>query len=137
MVMTARPSAASSAEPNMTPMIDVLLVLLIIFMMLAIQVHRTMDAQLPQLCSGVCGATDQIELEIFPGPTYRINRHVVAPGKLPGQLTEVFSGRPDKTIQIAGYPGVRYDEVVAAMDIAKSAGVQIIGIAPKASYLPR
>ena len=42
-----------SAEPNVTPMIDVLLVLLIVFMLVAIRVHRTIDTQLPQTCAGV------------------------------------------------------------------------------------
>ena len=129
--------ASPTCEPNVTPMLDVLLVLLIVFMSITIQVHRTIDAQLPQPCSGACEGTEQIVLEVRPGPTYRINTADVAPGDLARELRAIYDPRPDKTIHVAGYPGVRYDDVVGAMDIAKSAGVRILGLAPKESYLRR
>lgn len=133
--MHASPSAMPSAEPNVTPMIDVLLVLLIVFMMAVMQVHRTMDVQLSQPCAGNCGGTDQIVLEVRPGPTYRINQRVVASEQLARRLADIYGSRHEKIMQLAGYPGVRYDDVVAAMDVAKSAGVRVIGIAPRSSYL--
>jgi biopolymer transport protein TolR len=135
--MIARPSTAPSAEPNVTPMIDVLLVLLIVFMMAAIQVHRTVDVQLPPSCSRGCGDGSEIVLEILPGPRYRINQRSVPSRELLAELTRIYAGRPEKIISIAGDPSVRYDEVVAAMDVAKSAGVRILGIAPKQSYVSR
>jgi biopolymer transport protein ExbD len=124
-----------SAEPNVTPMIDVLLVLLIVFMVVAIRVHRAIDTQLPQPCAGMCEGSEQIVLEILPGPSYRINQRAVPTSQLFATLEGIYRLRPEKVIEIAGHPGVRYDDVVAAMDIAKSAGVRAIGIAPKASYV--
>jgi biopolymer transport protein TolR len=124
-------------ELNVTPMLDVLLVLLIIFMSVSIQVHRTIDVVLPVPCAGVCDGQPPIVLEVLPGPSYRVNQHAVASDQLLSYLLGIYRGRPDKIIQVAGHPAVRYDDVVHAMDIAKSAGVTAIGIAPRESYLGR
>jgi len=72
-------------------MLDVLLVLLIIFMAVTVQVHRTIDAQLPEECSGACESTGRpIVLEVLPGPTYRINRAPVSPSDLAARLRVIF-----------------------------------------------
>jgi biopolymer transport protein ExbD len=135
--MTARSSTIAVSELNVTPMLDVLLVLLIIFMAMSIRMHRTIDVLLPQACTGVCEGTQPIVLEVLPGPAYRINRTSVPSRELQTQLTAIYRDRPEKIIQVAGYPGVRYDDVTAAMDIAKSSGVRVVGIASKDSYLRR
>jgi len=135
--MTARSSTIAVSELNVTPMLDVLLVLLIIFMAMSIRMHRTIDANLPQACVGACEGDQAIVLEVLPGPAYRINHAAVAPSELMRRLTAIYQDRPEKVIQVAGYPGVRYEEVVAAMDIAKSSGVRVVGIASKDSYLRR
>jgi biopolymer transport protein ExbD len=120
-----------SAEPNVTPMIDVLLVLLITFMVLAACGHKTMDAALPEPCRGVCENVTSIVLEVLPGPTYRINQVAVAPGGLRERLMAIYANRPEKIIHVAGGRGVSYADVIEAMDIARSAGVRLIGITPK------
>jgi biopolymer transport protein ExbD len=51
-----------NAEPNVTPMIDVLLVMLIVFMMAVVEVRRTVGVQLPQRCDGACVGTDAVIL---------------------------------------------------------------------------
>jgi len=131
--MTTETAIVPNAEPNITPMIDVLLVLLIVFMMMAVQVHRSIDVQLPEPCIGACtSGAPPIVLEVLPGPTYRLNQRLIAGTSLLGELATTYRGRPDKKIQVAGRPGVRYADVVNAMDIAKSAGATVIGIMPKA-----
>jgi biopolymer transport protein ExbD len=135
--MTATTHGNPTCEPNVTPMLDVLLVLLIVFMSVTIQVHRTLDVQLPEPCVGACTGTGDIVLEVRPGPTYRINTAEVTARDLAGALRAIYQARPDKVIQIAGYPGVRYDDVVGAMDMAKSAGVRVVGLAPRESYLAK
>ena len=135
--MTFHASGGPTSEMNVTPMLDVLLVLLIIFMAVTIQVHRTIDANLPVPCSGRCDGPQTIVLEVLPGPEYRVNQRPVATNQLLGYLLDVYRGRPEKIIQVAGYPNVRYADVVTAMDIAKSAGVVAIGIAPKDAVLSR
>ena len=135
--MTFHASGGPTSEMNVTPMLDVLLVLLIIFMAVTIQVHRTIDANLPVPCPGKCDGPPTIVLEVLPGPEYRVNQRVVAANQLLGYLLDVYRGRPEKIIQVAGYPNVRYADVITAMDIAKSAGVAAIGIAPKDAFLSR
>ena len=118
-------------------MLDVLLVLLIIFLTVVPWRKATMDAVLPQPCTGICETTNQVVLEVLPGPRYRINRMPVAAAALPRELAAIFGPRPEKTIHLAGYPGTRYQDVITAIDIAKSSGVRVVGIAPKAGYLAR
>jgi biopolymer transport protein TolR len=123
------------SEPNVTPMLDVLLVLLIIFMAATIQVHRTVDVHLPQPCVGVCAGGGQIVLEVLPGPSYRINQAAVPAERLHGRLIAIYENRPEKTLHVAGYRGARYEDVLTAMGIARAAGVRVIGIAPKESFV--
>jgi biopolymer transport protein TolR len=132
--MTAKSGLAATSELNVTPMLDVLLVLLIIFMAASMRVRHTIDANLPQACAGQCDGGTPIVLEVLPGPTYRINRSRVPRGTLAQELARVYRGRPDKTLQVAGRPGVSYNDVVMAMDVAKASGVQVLGIVPKGSY---
>ena len=126
-----------SAEPNVTPMIDVLLVLLIVFMVIVVQVHHSIDVRLPLPCTGTCAGDAPIVLEVLPGPAYRINQTDVPSNALAERLRALYAPRPEKIIQVAGHPGVRYQDVIAAMDIAKSAGVRVIGIPPRDAYLRR
>ena len=129
--MTPAARAVPTSEVNVTPMLDVLLVLLIIFMAVTVQVHRTVDAQLPEECFGACDSTGKpIVLEVLPGPTYRINRAPVSPAELTTRLRAIFDDRPEKIIYVSGDRRSRYQEVVTAMDVAKTAGVRVLSIAP-------
>jgi biopolymer transport protein TolR len=92
-------------------------------------VNRSMDAVLPIPCAGLCASGTPIVLEVLPGPTYRVNQRPVAANELFAYLLEVYRDRPEKVIQVDGHPTVRYNDVVHAMDIARSAGVKILGIA--------
>lgn len=123
--------AVAVSELNVTPMLDVLLVLLIIFMAMSIRLHRTVDASLPVPCASGCAGGSQIVLEVLPGPTYKINNTPVAPNALHDALVTIYAARPEKIIQIAGHPGTTYQDVIAAMDVAKGAGVRVLGIAPR------
>ena len=125
------------SELNVTPMLDVLLVLLIIFMALSIRVHTTIDGALPVSCTEGCDGTSQIVLEVLPGPVYRLNKAPVQASALGQTLNDLFAPRPEKIIQIAGYPGASYQEVITAMDIARGAGARVLGIAPRERYLRR
>jgi biopolymer transport protein ExbD len=118
-------------ESSQTPMIDVLLVVIIVFMVAMVRVYHTIDVVLPQACVGVCEASQPIVLEVLPGPAYRINRLPVAQPDLLAQLRSIYSARPEKIIQVAGHPAASYSDVVAAMDIAKSAGVRVIAVPPR------
>jgi biopolymer transport protein TolR len=120
-----------TTEPNVTPMIDVLLVLLIAFMIMVTQMRHSMDVQLPQPCRDFCASGDQIVLEVLPGAAYRVNQKPVDHAALQGYLASLYQRRPDKVIAVAGRPGVLYNEVIEAMDVARSAGVRVISAVPK------
>ena len=121
-------------EPNVTPMIDVLLVLLIIFMMVIPMSRRAIDLQLPDPNPQqvqASQANQQIVLEVLPNEVYEINNTAVTRQNLFNELKKVYEGRPEKILFLKGDPTVKYQEIIWAMDQARGAGVLVIGAAPK------
>ena len=134
MAMTAGGAKGLQNEPNVTPMIDVLLVLLIIFMLVVPMSRKAIDLQLPDPNDQQTSATpppDQIVLEVFPGDKYMINKQPVTKADLLKKLTDVYKDRPEKIIFVKGDPKVKYADVIYAMDVARGAGVKVIGLSPK------
>ena len=123
----ARPVAQH--ELNVTPMLDVLLVLLVIFMAAAVGVHHTMDATLPVPCAVMCNpGSDPIVLEVLPGSRFLLNKYELRANELAARIRAVYERRPEKILHVTGTKGVTYEEVVCAMDVAKGAGVRVISI---------
>jgi biopolymer transport protein TolR len=120
-----------TAEPNVIPMIDILLVLLIIFMLINLRGRQVFELQLPEPAMPSDPSERQIVLEVLPGGTLRINQEDVPAAELQRRLEGTFAGRPRKILFVKGDPRVRYQDVVAAVDLARGAGVHAIGIAPK------
>jgi biopolymer transport protein ExbD len=121
-------------EPNVTPMIDVLLVLLIIFMLVIPMSRKAIDLQLPDPTpqdtpQGPPPA--QIVLEVLPGDVFKVNSEVVPRNRLLARLTEIYTPRPEKIIFVKGDEKVKYETVIWAMDQARGAGVKVIGATPK------
>ncbi len=122
-----------SAEPNVIPMIDIMLVLLIIFMILQPMMRKAIDMQLPDPnpeVQPVNVQSDQIVLEITAANQYRVNTEVVPNARLHDRLKEIFDPRPDKIIFVKAAPTVRFQHVIDAMDVARGAGVKVLGVAP-------
>jgi biopolymer transport protein ExbD len=120
-------------EPNVVPMIDILLVLLIIFMIMQPLMRKAIDVQLPDPNPAVAPAnanSDQIVMEVFPGEKYAINKKDVSKAELFAYLKSVYDPRPEKIIFIKGDPTVLYQDVIWAMDQARGAGVKVLGIPP-------
>ena len=128
-------SAGLENEINVTPMIDVLLVLLIIFMAALPSMRKAIDIQLPDPNPQQVTAnqnSDQIVLEVLPGGVFAINNKIrVDKAGLGPQLKQIYDPRPEKIIFIKGDPTVKYQEVIEAMDIARGSGVKVIGVPPK------
>ena len=119
---------------NVTPMIDVLLVLLIIFMMVIPMSRKAIDLQLPDPTPDDTNSgppPSQIVLEVLPGNTFKINSQPVTKADLARKLKEIYDPRPDKIIFVKGDPTVKYSDVINAMDVARGAGVKVIATTPK------
>ena len=122
-----------SSEPNVVPMIDILLVLLIIFMITQPLSRMAMDVQVPppEQTTTTQAANNQIVLELADNGSYAINGQPVPKDQLDTQIHAIFDPRPAKLLFIKAGANRLYQDVVEAMDVARGAGVQIIGLTPQ------
>lgn len=134
MAMSSGEKGGLSNDINVTPMIDIMLVLLIIFMAALPSMRKANDLQLPDPNPTVAPAnakSDQIVLEVGQNGCYAINTKVYPHDELAQELHNIYDPRPDKIIFIKGDPKVKVQAVMDAIDIARGAGVKVIGIPPK------
>lgn len=126
-------SAGLQNEPNVVPMIDILLVLLIIFMIMQPLARKSVDLQLPDPTpqdKPPDAKPDQIILEILPNGTFAVNKEPMTRDNLARRLKEIYDPRPEKIMFVKGDPEAVYQDVVWAMDMARGSGVKVIGITP-------
>ena len=116
------------AEPNITPLIDVLLVLLIIFMLVAPAVPRGVEAALPPSATGGRAAPEALVVEVDP-TGLRLNAATFGSvDALETHLRETLAARRDRTVFVKASGPLAYRSVVAVMDAARSAGAERIGL---------
>lgn len=127
----AKPGKAKS-DINVTPYIDILLVLLIIFMVIQPTVKYDLQARTPQepedLPEHVEIKSDAIVVQVFSDGTYRINQEPVAFDELAQRLFDIYSARSNKNMFIQGDGDLPFEDVVRVIDTAKGAGVGDIGL---------
>ena len=126
-------SGGVTSEPNVIPMIDVMLVLLIIFMISQPLARQVMEIQVPppETAASTNAPSTQIVLDLTEDGGYAINTNPVPKDQLDTQIHAIYDARPVKLLFVRAAPDRIFQEVIEAMDIARGAGVQVIGFTPK------
>jgi len=126
-------SSPLQGEINITPMIDVLLVLLIIFMLIAPVVPHTLNAALPRhALNAAASPVTPIVVEVTSAQNgtmnYKINQTDVRFEDLQGRLSSILSTRADKVMFVKGDDRLEFAAIAVVMDNAKGAGADHIGL---------
>ena len=134
MATSTQGAHSSVSDINVTPMIDVLLVLLIIFMITQPLSRMTLRVQVPpppQPTASPPSQSNQIVLELPDNGAYLINGQPVPKNQLDAQLHAIYDPRPAKLLFVKPGQNRVFQDVIDAMDVARGAGVQVLGFTPK------
>ena len=124
-------SAGMRSEINVTPLVDVVLVLLIIFMVLTPVVQMGYLVRVPPKAPPglpIDVMSDQIVLRYLPNNRIMINKEDVNPDQFPARIRDILKGNTSKMIFFAGDPDVNYEDTMRFLDMARSSGAHNIGI---------
>ncbi len=133
MAMSTGAGGDVTSEINVTPMIDVLLVLLIIFMVVNALSRTVVEVQIPpkETAASPSQQSAQIVLEMLADGNFSINAQQPFPlDQLDSQLHNIYDNRPAKLIFVKPAGTRTYGQVIEAIDIVRGAGVEIIGFTP-------
>ena len=122
-------SSRFMSDINVTPLVDVMLVLLIIFMVTAPMMMQGVNVTLPQTTSKPLPAEqDHLIISIDRSQQIYINDYKVAPEAFQGKIEKILEGRPDPKVYLRADKGVPYGIVVRVISEAKMAGVEKLGM---------
>ncbi len=120
-----------SAEPNVVPLCDILLVLIIIFMVITPTLQKGIDVKLPDTTDTGGPASSVIVMTVHRDMKVDINRTFHSWELLPDKLEEIYAPRQEKVLFIKAESKVPFAIVLELMDIAKGAGVEVLGLIPE------
>jgi len=131
------PGGGPKADINMTPMIDVLLVLIIIFMVITPLTPKGLEALVPQPPppGQQASASDlrTVVIQIDANHKMMINQDPVEEAQLGARLEEIFKTRAERVVFVKADPNLEYRAVASAIDIAHGAQIDKVGLMTKAS----
>ena len=126
------------ADINVTPLVDVVLVLLVIFLVITPLLKQEVPVELPLAeSSHQTQDLSQLTLSVLADGSLLLNREAIPRDELTTRLTAIYASRGDKTIFLEADRSLRYDRVVEVMDQCRAAGVVTIGVITKKPAAPQ
>jgi biopolymer transport protein TolR len=123
-----REIGTSLSEINVTPFVDVMLVLLVIFMVTTPMMQSGIGVSLPQAETDTAPAEEGLRLTVTPDKFIHIGNSVININLLERRLQEYYYGKPKKVIYLQADETLPYGYVVEIMDIIKKAGIELLGL---------
>lgn len=127
-------ASKAKSEPNVVPLCDILLVLLIIFMVITPTLQKGIDIRLPETATAQQGggeSSNVIILTLEKDLSLKLNAELIDVAMLENRLRDLYQTRQDKTIFIRADETATYKDVLKVIDIAKGAGIEVLGVIPE------
>ncbi|MBM3297746.1 MAG: biopolymer transporter ExbD, partial [Candidatus Aminicenantes bacterium] len=129
MSISIKKESSYQAEPNVVPLCDVLLVLLIIFMIVTPLVQRGVDVRIPSALNTIdMPENTEVVLYIKKDGTMYLNQEIITPEKLQNKLEETLLSAEDKRLYLRADQELEYGKIVELIDVIRESGVEVVGI---------